>query len=252
MGLTQPAAGRPRAARVCLAFPIARPRRRALPRHRPARPGPRAPSATEARAALGIGPASAACSCSAARSAPARINDAAVAGVRRRALPRAPHRRPPRLPRPDARPARTTTCATTSTPFGRALAAADLAVARAGGSIFELAQYGAPRGAVPYPHATADHQTANARWMEQGGAAIVIARRRAHARAAARRRRRDPARRRAAARRWPPRRRGWRGRTPRATSPARCSRRPRTGRLGSRPHSSIRRPSAQVPARSGR
>jgi UDP-N-acetylglucosamine--N-acetylmuramyl-(pentapeptide) pyrophosphoryl-undecaprenol N-acetylglucosamine transferase len=28
---------------------------------------------------------------------------------------------------------------------------------------------------VPYPHATADHQTANARWMEQGGAAVVLA-----------------------------------------------------------------------------
>ena len=28
---------------------------------------------------------------------------------------------------------------------------------------------------VPYPHATADHQTANARWMEQGGAAVAIA-----------------------------------------------------------------------------
>jgi UDP-N-acetylglucosamine--N-acetylmuramyl-(pentapeptide) pyrophosphoryl-undecaprenol N-acetylglucosamine transferase len=28
---------------------------------------------------------------------------------------------------------------------------------------------------VPYPHATADHQSANARWMEQGGAAVVIA-----------------------------------------------------------------------------
>ena len=28
---------------------------------------------------------------------------------------------------------------------------------------------------VPYPHATADHQTANARWMDEGGAAIVIA-----------------------------------------------------------------------------
>jgi UDP-N-acetylglucosamine--N-acetylmuramyl-(pentapeptide) pyrophosphoryl-undecaprenol N-acetylglucosamine transferase len=61
------------------------------------------------------------------------------------------------------------------TPFGQALAAADLAVARAGGSIFELAQYGLPAVLVPYPHATADHQTANARWMEQGGAATVIA-----------------------------------------------------------------------------
>ena len=60
-------------------------------------------------------------------------------------------------------------------PFGQALAAADLAVARAGGSIFELAQYGVPAVLIPYPHATADHQTANARWMEQGGAATVIA-----------------------------------------------------------------------------
>jgi len=60
-------------------------------------------------------------------------------------------------------------------PFGQALAAADLAVARAGGSIFELAQYGVPAVLVPYPHATADHQTANARWMEQGGAAVVLA-----------------------------------------------------------------------------
>jgi UDP-N-acetylglucosamine--N-acetylmuramyl-(pentapeptide) pyrophosphoryl-undecaprenol N-acetylglucosamine transferase len=60
-------------------------------------------------------------------------------------------------------------------PFGQALAAADLAVARAGGSIFELAQYGLPAVLVPYPHATGDHQAANARWMEQGGAAAVIA-----------------------------------------------------------------------------
>jgi UDP-N-acetylglucosamine--N-acetylmuramyl-(pentapeptide) pyrophosphoryl-undecaprenol N-acetylglucosamine transferase len=59
--------------------------------------------------------------------------------------------------------------------FGQALAAADLAVARAGGSVFELAQYGLPAVLVPYPHATADHQTANARWMERGGAAVVIA-----------------------------------------------------------------------------
>jgi UDP-N-acetylglucosamine--N-acetylmuramyl-(pentapeptide) pyrophosphoryl-undecaprenol N-acetylglucosamine transferase len=58
--------------------------------------------------------------------------------------------------------------------FGQALAAADLAVARAGGSIFELAQYGLPAVLVPYPHATADHQTANARWMREGGAAVVI------------------------------------------------------------------------------
>jgi UDP-N-acetylglucosamine--N-acetylmuramyl-(pentapeptide) pyrophosphoryl-undecaprenol N-acetylglucosamine transferase len=60
------------------------------------------------------------------------------------------------------------------TPFGEALAAADLAVARAGGSIFELAQYGLPSVLIPYPHAAGDHQTGNARWMEQAGAAVVI------------------------------------------------------------------------------
>jgi UDP-N-acetylglucosamine--N-acetylmuramyl-(pentapeptide) pyrophosphoryl-undecaprenol N-acetylglucosamine transferase len=59
-------------------------------------------------------------------------------------------------------------------PFGPALAAADLAVARSGGSVFELAQYGLPSVLVPYPHASADHQTSNARWMERGGAATVV------------------------------------------------------------------------------
>jgi UDP-N-acetylglucosamine--N-acetylmuramyl-(pentapeptide) pyrophosphoryl-undecaprenol N-acetylglucosamine transferase len=59
-------------------------------------------------------------------------------------------------------------------PFADALAAADLAVARAGGSVFELAAAGLPSILVPYPHATADHQTANARFMEKAGAAVVI------------------------------------------------------------------------------
>jgi UDP-N-acetylglucosamine--N-acetylmuramyl-(pentapeptide) pyrophosphoryl-undecaprenol N-acetylglucosamine transferase len=59
-------------------------------------------------------------------------------------------------------------------PFGNALAAADLVVARAGGSVFELAQYGLPAILVPYPHASADHQTANARWMAEAGAATIL------------------------------------------------------------------------------
>lgn len=59
-------------------------------------------------------------------------------------------------------------------PFGRALLAADLAIARSGGSVFELAQYGLPAILIPYPHAAADHQTANARWMERAGAAILL------------------------------------------------------------------------------
>ena len=54
------------------------------------------------------------------------------------------------------------------------LAACDLVVARAGGSIFEIAAAGRPAILVPYPAATADHQTGNARWMADGGAAVVL------------------------------------------------------------------------------
>jgi ATP synthase F1 epsilon subunit len=52
--------------------------------------------------------------------------------------------------------------------------AADLAAARAGGSVFELAAAGLPSILVPYPHATAAHQEKNARWMADGGAAVVV------------------------------------------------------------------------------
>jgi UDP-N-acetylglucosamine--N-acetylmuramyl-(pentapeptide) pyrophosphoryl-undecaprenol N-acetylglucosamine transferase len=58
--------------------------------------------------------------------------------------------------------------------FADALAAADLVVARAGGSLFEIAAHGRPAILVPYPHASADHQSTNARWMEQAGAAVTI------------------------------------------------------------------------------
>ncbi len=59
--------------------------------------------------------------------------------------------------------------------FNQALAASDLVVARSGGSVFEIAAHGRPMVLIPYPHATADHQTANARYMERAGAATVIA-----------------------------------------------------------------------------
>ena len=55
-----------------------------------------------------------------------------------------------------------------------ALAASDLVLARAGGSVFELAAAGRPAILVPYPYATARHQHANAAWMADAGAAIVI------------------------------------------------------------------------------
>ena len=54
------------------------------------------------------------------------------------------------------------------------LAACDLVLARAGGSVFELAAAGRPAILVPYPYATARHQDANAAWMSGAGAAVVI------------------------------------------------------------------------------
>jgi UDP-N-acetylglucosamine--N-acetylmuramyl-(pentapeptide) pyrophosphoryl-undecaprenol N-acetylglucosamine transferase len=58
--------------------------------------------------------------------------------------------------------------------FGDALAAADLAVSRAGGTVWELAAAGTPAVLVPYPHATADHQLLNARHFERGGGAVIV------------------------------------------------------------------------------
>lgn len=56
-----------------------------------------------------------------------------------------------------------------------ALAASDVAVARAGsGTIAELATCGVPSILVPYPHATENHQEANAREVERAGGARVL------------------------------------------------------------------------------
>jgi UDP-N-acetylglucosamine--N-acetylmuramyl-(pentapeptide) pyrophosphoryl-undecaprenol N-acetylglucosamine transferase len=48
-------------------------------------------------------------------------------------------------------------------------------VAKAALPMFELAAYGLPAILIPYPHASADHQSVNARWMADGGAAVVVA-----------------------------------------------------------------------------
>jgi UDP-N-acetylglucosamine--N-acetylmuramyl-(pentapeptide) pyrophosphoryl-undecaprenol N-acetylglucosamine transferase len=58
--------------------------------------------------------------------------------------------------------------------FGAALGAADLVVARAGGSVWEVAAAGKPAILVPYPFATADHQAKNARFFERTGGAITV------------------------------------------------------------------------------
>jgi UDP-N-acetylglucosamine--N-acetylmuramyl-(pentapeptide) pyrophosphoryl-undecaprenol N-acetylglucosamine transferase len=56
-----------------------------------------------------------------------------------------------------------------------AYAAADVVVCRAGAtSIAELTVLGLPAVLVPYPHATGDHQTANARALEHAGGAVVV------------------------------------------------------------------------------
>jgi UDP-N-acetylglucosamine--N-acetylmuramyl-(pentapeptide) pyrophosphoryl-undecaprenol N-acetylglucosamine transferase len=162
----------PRARRVCLAFPLAG---RDGERYRvTGRPVP--PTITDralARAQLGIEPGETcvlvfggslgARSINAA--APAAFADAPyrivhIAGARDFATLSAPSPRYVLLEY--------------LTPFGIALAAADVAVARSGGSVFELAQYGLPSILIPYPHAAADHQTTNARWMAERGAAVIL------------------------------------------------------------------------------
>ena len=170
----------PMARRVCLAFPI---EGRDGGRYRvTGRPVP--PPATDreaARARFGI-PPSETCVLVFGGSQGARsINQAAVeafAGARFHVLHAAGERDLPDLQAPgphyDLRGY--------ISDFGEALLASDLVVARSGGSIFEIAAHGRPAVLIPYPYATADHQTANARFMERAGAAIVHPRRRAHAR----------------------------------------------------------------------
>jgi UDP-N-acetylglucosamine--N-acetylmuramyl-(pentapeptide) pyrophosphoryl-undecaprenol N-acetylglucosamine transferase len=58
--------------------------------------------------------------------------------------------------------------------LGDVLAASDLILGRSGGSIFEFTAAGRPAVLVPFPYATADHQRANARWMERAGAAEIV------------------------------------------------------------------------------
>ena len=59
--------------------------------------------------------------------------------------------------------------------MGAALAEADLVVSRAGAmTVAELAAVGVGAILVPFPHAVDDHQTANARFLVDGGAARLL------------------------------------------------------------------------------
>ncbi len=65
--------------------------------------------------------------------------------------------------------------------MGALLSAADLVISRAGaGAIAELIRCCVPGILVPYPHASDDHQLANAREHERLGAALVVEQKRLH------------------------------------------------------------------------
>jgi UDP-N-acetylglucosamine--N-acetylmuramyl-(pentapeptide) pyrophosphoryl-undecaprenol N-acetylglucosamine transferase len=58
--------------------------------------------------------------------------------------------------------------------IGAAYSAADLVLARAGSSVWELAAAGKPAILVPYPFATGDHQAKNAAYFVRAGGAIMF------------------------------------------------------------------------------
>ncbi|MEJ7825130.1 MAG: undecaprenyldiphospho-muramoylpentapeptide beta-N-acetylglucosaminyltransferase [Solirubrobacteraceae bacterium] len=163
-----------RARRVCLAFPIeGRTGARYLVTGRPV--GPPTTDRAAARARFGLADGETCVLVFGGSLGSRRINEAAIeafAGAPFRVLHASGTRDYEDLvaratgPRYDLRPY--------IDEFADALAACDLCVARAGGSIFEIAAAGKPALLVPYPHASADHQTANARWMAGAGAAVVV------------------------------------------------------------------------------
>lgn len=65
-------------------------------------------------------------------------------------------------------------CIEYSNDMPQLLAAADLAVCRSGGSVFELAACALPAVLIPFPHATANHQMLNAQHFVTAGAAELL------------------------------------------------------------------------------
>jgi UDP-N-acetylglucosamine--N-acetylmuramyl-(pentapeptide) pyrophosphoryl-undecaprenol N-acetylglucosamine transferase len=162
----------PAARRVCLAFPIAGrdgARYRVTGRPIPAPPTDRA----AARRRFGIDPDEPCVLVFGGSQGARSINQAAVeafSGARFHVLHAAGTRDLPDL----ASPGPHYDLRGYISDFGEALLASDLVVARSGGSVFEIAAHGRPMVLIPYPHAAADHQAENARFIARAGAAIVI------------------------------------------------------------------------------
>jgi UDP-N-acetylglucosamine--N-acetylmuramyl-(pentapeptide) pyrophosphoryl-undecaprenol N-acetylglucosamine transferase len=167
----------PLAARVCLAFPIAgRDGRRYRVTGRPVAP----PTADRdsARAAFGIEPWRQCVLVFGGSLGSRTINEAALAGLDGagfRVLHVTGTRDWPALMARPRGPLYDLRQYLDRETFAQALAASDLVVARAGGSIFEIAAYGRPAILVPFPAASADHQGTNAAWMASAGAAVSVA-----------------------------------------------------------------------------
>ena len=164
----------PFARRVCLAFPI--PGRSGDRFRVTGRPIP--PPATDraaARQRFDVGPGdAAACSCSGARRERARST---TPRSRRSPTPTSSSStRPasgisPRSPRPGP----TTTCVPTSRTSARPCSHPTSSSRAPAARCSRSPAHGRPAVLVPYPHATADHQTTNAQWMASAGAAVVLA-----------------------------------------------------------------------------
>jgi len=173
--------GAPFATRVALAFPIpGRTRRKYVVTGRPVGRAVRNVTRAEGRQALGLDPTGT-CVLVAGGSQGARsINDAALGAF----CPNPPfdvvHVAGARNEDAVRDHVKASGCGPRYHVFGflddypAAVAAADLVICRSGGSVFELAAIGRASILVPYPYATADHQTGNARWLADAGAAILL------------------------------------------------------------------------------
>ena len=171
----------PLADRVFLAYPLAG---RRPPRYEVVgRPVLRAYFETtraEARAELGLPEDAFVLAVFGAMAGARRINDAAVAaygsdgledGIVLHVTGTRDHEQVTRAV--TAGPERYRVLATTAR-FWSVLAAADLGVSRAGGTVWELAAAGLPALLVPYPHATGGHQHANASYFAAAGGAVIV------------------------------------------------------------------------------